>query len=75
MAGEGAAAGTHFVEEDAEGEDVGAMVERAAGDLFGGHVGGGAHDDADLSLCGGDGGVAGGGLGVDVFWRGRSRGP
>ena len=50
VAGEGAAAGTHFVEENAEGEDVGAMVERAAGDLFGGHVGGRAHDDADLCL-------------------------
>ena len=50
VAGEGAAAGGHFVEDDAEGEDVGAMVERAAGDLFGRHVGGCAHDDADLSL-------------------------
>ncbi len=67
MAGEGAAAGAHFVEENAEGKNVGAMVERAAGDLFRRHVGGCAQDDADLRLCGSHGGVAGGALGVDVF--------
>src|ERR1700722_8039710 len=34
------------------------MVEWAAGNLVGGHVGGRAHDDADLGLSGGEGGVA-----------------
>src|ERR1700761_7159653 len=56
VTGERAAAGAHFVEENAEGKDVGAMVERAAGNLFGRHVGGRAHDDTDLGLSGSESG-------------------
>jgi hypothetical protein len=39
-------AGGHFVEDDAEGEEIGAGVEFPAADLFGGHIGDGADGSA-----------------------------
>jgi hypothetical protein len=66
FSGEGAAAGAHLVQDNTEGKNVGAMVESAPRDLFGRHVGGRAHDDADLSVSRGEGGV-GGVFGAHVF--------
>lgn len=43
--GEGERAGEHLVEDDAEGEDIGALVDVFAFGLFGGHIGEGAEDD------------------------------
>ena len=50
VAGEGAAAGEHLVEERAEAEDVGADVDFLAFGLLGRHVGDGAQDGAFLGL-------------------------
>ncbi len=56
----------HLVEDDAEGPDVGPLVDGAASRLFRRHVRGGAEDDAELRAVGGrhrgrvhDGGGAG----------------
>ena len=49
--GEWLVAGGHLVEHNAEGEDVGAVVEQAAGDLFRRHVGRSAHDRAFLGVA------------------------
>jgi hypothetical protein len=46
VAFEGAAAGEHFIEHGAEGEDVGAGIELFGVHLFGGHVGDGSEDVA-----------------------------
>ena len=51
---EGAAAGEHFVHDEAEGVDVGADGDAAAGELFGGHIGGCAGAEGFF-----DGGVKG----------------
>ncbi len=45
-----ALSGAEFVHNDAKGEEVGAEVLGACGDLFGGHIGRGAFDDARLSF-------------------------
>jgi hypothetical protein len=47
------AAGEHFVEDDAEGEEVGAVVDDLVEDLLGGDVEGRAEDDAALGQAGG----------------------
>jgi len=46
--GERLFSGSHFVEHDAEGEQVSAGIERLAERLFGRHVGDGAHGGAGL---------------------------
>jgi hypothetical protein len=46
-AAEGLLASSHFVQEEAEGEDVRAGIEIVAADLLRGHVGGSAADDTD----------------------------
>ena len=46
VANEGQAAGSHFVEDHAKGEEIGAGVEFFAESLFGGHVGDGAESGA-----------------------------
>ena len=51
LSGEGPPAGDHLEEHHAQAVDVGAGVQLAAQDLFGAHVGGGAHGH------GGDGGA------------------
>ena len=51
-AGEGRLAGDGFVEDGAEGEDVGAAIEIVAASLFGRHVGDGADDDAGVGDLG-----------------------
>src|SRR4029077_8679533 len=60
------AARRHFVENDAQRENVGAMVESAARELFRGHVGGRTHEDAYLRLSRGSesgvGGIGGAGF-------------
>ena len=38
----------HFVENHAEGPDVGTLIDRLTAGLLGRHVGGGAEDDAGL---------------------------
>ena len=58
MAAEGAAAGEHFVEDEAEGVDVGADGNAAAEELFGGHVGGGAGAEGIFAELIGGGGEA-----------------
>ena len=45
VAGEERPAGEHLVEQDAEGPDVGALVDRLAARLLRAHVGGGAEDE------------------------------
>ena len=47
LAGERAAAGEHFIEDDAERPDVRALVDRSALGLFGRHVGGRSEDHAE----------------------------
>ncbi len=60
VGGEGAFAGEHVIEQDAEGVDIDALVDVAhADDLFGGEEGGGA----DEALFAGDVGLAAGELG------------
>lgn len=62
-AAEGEFAGEEFVEDDAEGVDVGTVVDgTAAGDLFGSHVVGGAHGLA----CAGER-AGGGAAGLRLF--------
>ncbi len=56
-----------FEEHGAEAEDVGTGVEFLAADLFGGHVGGGAHDDAGLGGAAGGERVVGNGFGLVEF--------
>ncbi len=73
---EGKLAGGHFVEDDGEGEEIGASVEIFGADLFGGHVGYGADGGAGAGemLRVGDGrdsiailGWLGAGVGVGLF--------
>ena len=58
ISGERVLAGEHLVQDDAEGEDVGAMVGGLAADLLGGHVAGRAENDSRLGV--GENGVPGG---------------
>ena len=58
LAGEELLTGEHLEQHDAEGPDVGALVDRLAAGLLGGHVGSGAEDQAG----GGAGVREGGGL-------------
>ena len=70
FAGEGQLASGHFVEDDGEGEEVGASVEIFAADLFGRHVGDGANGGAwagDLLRVLADGGERVAGI-VDVLF-------
>ena len=47
---EGLMASHHFIENDAETEDVGALVDIVTEDLFGAHVARGPHDNARAGL-------------------------
>ena len=50
---ESPAPGEHFVQNHAEAENIGAMIGRAAADLFGRHVADGSHDDAGIGFSDG----------------------
>ena len=52
-------AGEHLEEDDTEGPDVGPLVDGLAARLLGGHVGGGAEDDAGQGARAGQGGGLG----------------
>ena len=56
VAFEQAASGEHFAEHDAEGPDVGALVDGLAAGLLGAHIGGGAEDHSGLRRAHADGG-------------------
>ena len=56
VAGEERTAGEHLVEQDAEGPDVGALVDRLAARLLRRHVGGGAEDEPGRGPGVGEGG-------------------
>lgn len=58
FAGKGSVSGAEFVEDDGEGVDIGADVELFGTEVFWGHVGDGAFDDARLGFE-----VTGGGFG------------
>ena len=86
VAVERAGAGQHLVEDDAEGPDVGAPVDRLAARLLGRHVGGGADNRPHLRCALGEGrglqDVVGAvrerpvePVGVPAPSRGRSRAP
>lgn len=64
LAGEGAFAAAHFVEDATEGEEVATGIDGFALELFRGHVLQGSGDFA-AGGDGGDGGVGGGGDGLD----------
>ena len=63
LAVEESAACQEFVEHDSEGPDIGAAVDRLAGGLLGGHVSGGAEDEAGLGGPHGESGRIGGDFG------------
>src|SRR6185295_1171375 len=63
LASEGTLSGSHFVKDGAEGKDVAAMIQSRALELFGRHIGYGAHDHVGLGEC------ERGDLIVPVFWR------
>ncbi len=50
FAGKGAVSGAEFVEDNGEGVDIGADVELFGSEVFGGHIGDGAFDDARLGF-------------------------
>jgi hypothetical protein len=56
---EGALAGDHFVQDAAETEDVGAMIDGFAANLLGGHVADRAEDLSGIGLRGDEGGAVG----------------
>jgi hypothetical protein len=53
-------AGAEFVEDAAEGPDVGTAVDGFAGGLFGGHVAGGAENETGFGGAEGESGGVGG---------------